>query len=87
MSEENLQPQQSVEVSDTIIATKVAITEMAPMRQGENKLIIPDESNVPKGLDYCSPTVQDRFISEELINSSNRTGDKRRRKKKKVDNS
>lgn len=82
MSEENLQRLPASE--ETI---KAAISEnLAPMQQNENKLIIPDESHIPRDLDYCSPTVQDRLISEELINCSNRKGDKRRRKKKKVDN-
>lgn len=75
MSEDNLQPKQT------------AITEMAPMQQGEKKLIIPEEIDISRSLDYCSPTVQDRLISEELINSSNSKDEKRRKKKKKVDNS
>jgi hypothetical protein len=83
MSEENLQPKP---VSEETI--KAAISEnLAPMQQGEKKLIIPDESYIPKKFDYCSPTVQDRLISEELINRSNRTGDELRKKKKKANSS
>ncbi len=45
-----------------------------------NKLRIPDESNIPRDLDYCSPTVQDRLISEELTALTKRVTNEEGRK-------